>query len=249
MKAIFFTVFSLLFLLTAKNSFAQTKDSYLLAKDAYLKARQEYLTTRQTYLNYQTLQTKEILAEKLKTFIVLRDDFLASYLTRLKVDSQLLLAKEQTLEIETWFNWLLQDREKILQTNSLDDLLVAAKALEKNYPQLEKNVYYFLARLAVAKQGEVLRGIEEIKIEISCRAEKTDFSNNINSWLDEINWKTKSVENDQLLALKAIEEITPINKGDALRGWNKARTIISETNRKLSEALFYLDEIIKKFNS
>jgi len=233
------------FILIAKKANSQESQDYLIKRDLYQSSYQDYLSARQSYLDYQTLQAKEILFQKLRVFLFSRSNFLESYLkvliSRGKDDpSQLNLD-----EIRGWLDWLEGNRKEIEASATIDSLVESGDKLADSYPELEKSVYLFLTKLTIAQENRVVDLIEEIKLSILARI--ADFSVDkgiISQWLDEVAGKIDIVHQEQAQALEDIEESRIRRQGDILSDWREAKQHFSNVDDQLKESIDFVDEIL-----
>jgi len=230
--------------------FAQSADEYLAKRDVYVKYHNEYLSAKQAYLNQQTLQTKEIFAQKLKQFLLARSEFLSVYFAFLSEKGQGLLTEENLSGLVQWQNWLSADAGKISAQSSLEGLLSAGEELRKVYPQIEKTVYRFLLDLNIAKQNQILNNIFNLgRLIEENLVFYPDKEEPVTPWLAEVMKKMESAKANYQLAISSFEEIRIIRVGDALRNYKKPLSLLKESRKELEDISGFLDEIIKNFEN
>jgi len=234
-------VFSLHYPLLAQES----RKNYLVKRDYYLKQYQEYIAARQTYLSYQTLQTKESFTNKLREFLIARNEFLKSYLLMLLDEGQKFLLKENSAQITFWVNWLSKNSSEISSAKSLEELSLLANRLKKEYPKIEKTIFVFLARLTVVQQQILAKEIEWLVVQIKANLNTFEANSEpVSYWLNEVSGRLKIAQEKQGLALKQIEKAEIKKLGISKANWRKSKQLLIEANLQLREAVEFLDEII-----
>ena len=245
----FLVAASLLFLGLAAPFFGirAQNDEYLGRRDNYVRSSQEYFSARQTYLNQKTLQTKEVLLAKLKTFLSDRNDFLIVYFDLLYTRANQFLVEEDVSEIRSWLLWLKSQGSRTGEAVNLDDFLFLNDQLNENYPQIEKAIYFVLAKMTIAEQKLVIRKMELFQKEI---AEKilglVEDKETVIYWLDEVESKINLVKRSHEEALTTMNKVRINRKGDILKGWKTAVKKFIGADADLRAGLGFLDEIIKR---
>jgi len=242
---ILLTILSLGFILTGRRASGQVDQEYLVKRDLYQTAHQEYLSARQSYLNYQTLQAKEILFQKLREFLFARSDFLEAYLSLLLSRAQNYPGQLNLDEIKSWLDWLKENRKEIEASATLESLVSSGDKLTDTYPQIERSIYLFLVRLTIAQENRVLAIIERVKLAVLGKMDQLAVDRGVVfQWLDEVEAKIELIRQEQDQALKDLEETRVKKKGDILSGWRKAKKHLITANNQLEESLNFIDEIL-----
>ncbi len=225
-----------------------TSDSYLVVRDYYLRSHQDYLTARQNYLNHRTLQTKESFSQKLKQFLISRDDLLRRYLNLLLNEGFSLLPEKDLLEISSWIGWLDKDISKIDSVQSMEELLSSAEELENEYLNIERSIFIFLNKLTVFQQQKVAVKIAQLADEIR-RGLDGGGEEAISYWLEEVTNKLDLAGQNQQAAVELMDQSKVRRIGDILRDWKRANKMTAEAELNLQDSLEFLSEIIKNLNS
>ncbi|MFH1705338.1 MAG: hypothetical protein ABH867_00305 [Patescibacteria group bacterium] len=222
-------------------------DEYLGRRDNYVRSSQEYFSARQAYLNQKTLQTREILLSKLKSFLTDRNDFLVIYFDFLYTRANQYLVEGDVSELRSWLLWLKSQSQKISEAVSPDDFLFLNDQLNKNYPQMETAVYFVLAKMTIAEQELIIRKMELLQQEIAGKIlDLVDNKETAIYWLDEVEAKINLVKRNHEEALTAMKKVKINRKGDILKGWKTAEKKFAEADSNLRTGLGFLDEIIKR---
>ena len=230
--------------LLPKGIKSQESEEYLTKRDIYLNSREDFLSAKQSYFNYQTLQTKEILFQKLRSFLFARDNFLQNYLKILLNEGEEYPESDST-EIKDWLVWLVANRKEVEASATLDSLVESGSKLANSYPEMERSIYFFLTRMTIAQENKVVLGMEEIKLTILKRIDEVTIDKGIVfQWLEEVDDKIKIIGQEQAKALEEMEKSQARRKGDGLRSWRKAEKYLITANQHLKESLDFIDEIL-----
>lgn len=215
----------------------QTSDAYLLKRDNYFAAYNEYLSAKQSYKNQQTLQKEEILSSKLVVFLIARSEFLEEYFKVIIPIGKQFLSQTEIDKVERWLVWLNENRKKIDPDSSLQEIVAVGKELAVIYPEMERDIYFFLVKLTIVQQEVAMKKMETIFIFDG--EEKL-----VERWLAGVRVKNEAIYKAHQAAVKAMESAYIYKKGDILSGWRKAKNNLISAQSYLEESLVLINEIL-----
>ena len=252
--------------LNIKDVFAQdltyqkSDEDYRFSRDLYNQRLADFNKKKNAYLKNRTLSLKEEARLSLYDFLLVRNDYVNSYLTTLRmrtVESKGLNQDQKTAifdKIDTQVNWYLDHKKVFGQENSLEDLLVKSQEEDSQWQKVTSPAIYFA--LSYISLGDTidLRG-QNVNIYNGLKNEADSLvslgradSSLFERWFKDIEGEIANNKSVETKTIIAINKMTAAQISSQKRSFSDTLNVIKPSKAsllKLNNFIYELENVIQ----